>query len=80
MSILDRRLEAIGKIKQLCSDFIMARNIRCRGMIEDVQKQKKASRFQLLIFQPSKHAEEHICSTRSDVYTSCSIFSFTKTQ
>ncbi|BAF26864.2 Os10g0495300, partial [Oryza sativa Japonica Group] len=30
--------EAIGKIKQQCSDFIMTRNIQCREMIEDVQK------------------------------------------
>ncbi|XP_062205317.1 vacuolar-sorting protein BRO1-like [Phragmites australis] len=30
--------EAIGRIKQQCSDFIMTRNIQCREMIEDVQR------------------------------------------
>ncbi|KAL5231714.1 hypothetical protein ABZP36_030490 [Zizania latifolia] len=30
--------EAIGKIKQQCSDFIMTRNIQCREMIEEVQR------------------------------------------
>uniref|UniRef100_A0A0E0BC69 BRO1 domain-containing protein n=2 Tax=Oryza glumipatula TaxID=40148 RepID=A0A0E0BC69_9ORYZ len=34
--------EAIGKIKQQCSDFIMTRNIQCREMIEDVQKKLAA--------------------------------------
>ncbi|XP_051188501.1 vacuolar-sorting protein BRO1 [Lolium perenne] len=30
--------DAIGRIQQQCSDFIMTRNIQCREMIEDVQR------------------------------------------
>ncbi|EHA8588200.1 Vacuolar-sorting protein BRO1 [Cocos nucifera] len=31
--------DAITNIKQQCSDFVMTRNIQCREMIEDVQRQ-----------------------------------------
>ncbi|XP_068643258.1 vacuolar-sorting protein BRO1-like [Aristolochia californica] len=31
--------EAITTVKQQCSDFVMTRNIQCREMIEDVQRQ-----------------------------------------
>jgi hypothetical protein len=34
--------DAIGKIKQQCSDFVMTRNIQCREMIEDVQRKLAA--------------------------------------
>ncbi|KAG2537258.1 hypothetical protein PVAP13_9NG257400 [Panicum virgatum] len=37
--------EAIGKIKQQCSDFIMTRNIQCREMIEDVQRKLAGFNF-----------------------------------
>ncbi|NP_001152549.1 ALG2-interacting protein X [Zea mays] len=37
--------EAIGKIKQQCSDFIMTRNIQCREMMEDVQRKLPGFRF-----------------------------------
>jgi programmed cell death 6-interacting protein len=37
--------EAIGKIKQQCSDFVMTRNIQCREMIEDVQRKLAGFNF-----------------------------------
>nr|CAB3499273.1 unnamed protein product [Digitaria exilis] len=37
--------EAIGKIKQQCSDFIMTRSIQCREMIEDVQRKLAGFNF-----------------------------------
>ncbi|KAI5677271.1 hypothetical protein M9H77_08221 [Catharanthus roseus] len=38
--------EAITKIKQHCSDYVMTRNIQCREMIEDVQRQISGLSFQ----------------------------------
>uniref|UniRef100_A0A5B7AJN3 Putative ALG-2 interacting protein X-like n=2 Tax=Davidia involucrata TaxID=16924 RepID=A0A5B7AJN3_DAVIN len=38
--------DAITNIKQQCSDFVMTRNIQCREMIEDVQRQIAGLSFQ----------------------------------
>lgn len=38
--------DAITNIKQQCSDFMMTRNIQCREMIEDVQRQMAGLSFQ----------------------------------
>lgn len=38
--------DAITNIKQQCSDFVMTRNIQCREMIEDVQRQMAGLNFQ----------------------------------
>lgn len=38
--------DAITNIKQQCSDFVMTRNIQCREMIEDVQRQISGLSFQ----------------------------------
>ncbi|XP_028758167.1 vacuolar-sorting protein BRO1 [Neltuma alba] len=38
--------DAITNVKQQCSDFIMTRNIQCREMIEDVQRQVAGLSFQ----------------------------------
>lgn len=38
--------DAITNIKQQCSDFVMTRNIQCREMIEDVQRQMAGLSFQ----------------------------------
>ncbi|CAL5396664.1 unnamed protein product [Camellia sinensis] len=38
--------EAITNIKQQCSDFVMTRNIQCREMTEDVQRQMAGFSFQ----------------------------------
>ncbi|GLT91903.1 hypothetical protein SLE2022_097650 [Rubroshorea leprosula] len=38
--------DAITNVKQQCSDFIMTRNIQCREMIEDVQRQMAGLSFQ----------------------------------
>ncbi|XP_042502178.1 vacuolar-sorting protein BRO1-like isoform X2 [Macadamia integrifolia] len=38
--------DAITNIKQQCSDFVMTRNIQCREMIEDVQRQMAGFNFQ----------------------------------
>ncbi|KAL7196408.1 hypothetical protein ACSBR1_036426 [Camellia fascicularis] len=38
--------DAITNIKQQCSDFVMTRNIQCREMIEDVQRQMAGFSFQ----------------------------------
>ncbi|KAM7271950.1 hypothetical protein ACFE04_031164 [Oxalis oulophora] len=37
--------DAITNIKQQCSDFVMTRNIQCREMIEDVQRQVAGLNF-----------------------------------
>ncbi|WOL09841.1 ALG-2 interacting protein X [Canna indica] len=37
--------DAITNIKQQCSDFVMTRNIQCREMIEDVQRQLAGLNF-----------------------------------
>ncbi|RWW21773.1 hypothetical protein GW17_00014059 [Ensete ventricosum] len=37
--------DAIANIKQQCSDFVMTRNIQCRDMIEDVQRQLAGLNF-----------------------------------
>ncbi|XP_064944989.1 vacuolar-sorting protein BRO1-like [Musa acuminata AAA Group] len=37
--------DAITNIKQQCSDFVMTRNIQCRDMIEDVQRQLAGLNF-----------------------------------
>ncbi|KAB2042173.1 hypothetical protein ES319_D02G197800v1 [Gossypium barbadense] len=38
--------DAINNIKQQCSDFVMTRNIQCREMMEDVQRQMAGFNFQ----------------------------------
>ncbi|XP_047958678.1 vacuolar-sorting protein BRO1-like isoform X1 [Salvia hispanica] len=38
--------DAITIVKQQCSDFVMTRNIQCREMLEDVQKQMSGLSFQ----------------------------------
>ncbi|KAA8532612.1 hypothetical protein F0562_032572 [Nyssa sinensis] len=38
--------DAISNIKQQCSDFVMTRNIQCREMIEDAQRQMAGLSFQ----------------------------------
>lgn len=38
--------DAITNVKQQCSDFIMTRNIQCREMMEDVQRQMAGMSFQ----------------------------------
>ncbi|GMJ13123.1 ALG-2 INTERACTING PROTEIN-X [Hibiscus trionum] len=38
--------DAINNIKQQCSDFVMTRNIQCREMMEDVQRQMASFSFQ----------------------------------
>jgi programmed cell death 6-interacting protein len=38
--------DAITNVKQQCSDFIMTRNIQCREMIDDVQRQVSGLSFQ----------------------------------
>ncbi|XP_073279335.1 vacuolar-sorting protein BRO1-like [Primulina huaijiensis] len=38
--------DAISIVKQQCSDFVMTRNIQCREMIEDVQRQMSGLSFQ----------------------------------
>ncbi|XP_057810716.1 vacuolar-sorting protein BRO1 [Salvia miltiorrhiza] len=38
--------DAITIVKQQCSDFVMTRNIQCREMIEDVQRQMSGLSFQ----------------------------------
>lgn len=38
--------DAITNVKQQCSDFVMTRNIQCREMIEDVQRQVAGLSFQ----------------------------------
>ncbi|KAL6969911.1 bck1-like resistance to osmotic shock [Sarracenia purpurea var. burkii] len=38
--------DAISNVKQQCSDFVMTRNIQCREMIEDVQRQMAGFSFQ----------------------------------
>ncbi|TMW90338.1 hypothetical protein EJD97_015881 [Solanum chilense] len=38
--------EAITNVKQQCSDFVMTRNMQCREMIEDVQRQISGLSFQ----------------------------------
>ncbi|XP_022152294.1 vacuolar-sorting protein BRO1 [Momordica charantia] len=43
--------DAITNVKQQCSDFVMTRNIQCREMMEDVQRQMAG-----LSFQDSKNA------------------------
>ncbi|XP_077212277.1 vacuolar-sorting protein BRO1-like [Tasmannia lanceolata] len=37
--------DAIANMKQQCSDFVMTRNIQCREMIEDVQRQVAGLNF-----------------------------------
>ncbi|KAJ0966881.1 hypothetical protein J5N97_023798 [Dioscorea zingiberensis] len=37
--------DAITNVKQQCSDFVMTRNIQCREMIEDVQRQMAGLNF-----------------------------------
>lgn len=38
--------DAITNVKQQCSDFVMTRNIQCREMMEDVQRQISGLSFQ----------------------------------
>ncbi|KAK6790698.1 hypothetical protein RDI58_009779 [Solanum bulbocastanum] len=38
--------EAITNVKQQCSDFVMTRNMQCREMMEDVQRQISGLSFQ----------------------------------
>ncbi|XP_052199278.1 vacuolar-sorting protein BRO1 [Diospyros lotus] len=38
--------DAITNVKQQCSDFVMTRNIQCREMMEDVQRQLAGFSFQ----------------------------------
>ncbi|KAK9676291.1 hypothetical protein RND81_11G067000 [Saponaria officinalis] len=38
--------DAITNVKQQCSDFVMTRNIQCREMIEEVQRQVSGLSFQ----------------------------------
>jgi programmed cell death 6-interacting protein len=38
--------DAITNVKQQCSDFVMTRNIQCREMMEDVQRQMAGLNFQ----------------------------------
>ncbi|KAL2542452.1 Endosomal targeting BRO1-like domain-containing protein [Abeliophyllum distichum] len=38
--------DAITNVKQQCSDFVMTRNIQCREMIDDVQRQISGLSFQ----------------------------------
>ncbi|XP_065881909.1 vacuolar-sorting protein BRO1 [Euphorbia lathyris] len=38
--------DAITNVKQQCSDFVMTRNIQCREMVEDVQRQMAGLSFQ----------------------------------
>ncbi|CAA2998311.1 ALG-2 interacting X-like [Olea europaea subsp. europaea] len=38
--------DAITNVKQQCSDFVMTRNIQCREMIDDVQRQISGISFQ----------------------------------
>lgn len=38
--------DAITNVKQQCSDFVMTRNMQCREMIEDVQRQMAGLSFQ----------------------------------
>ncbi|XP_051145350.1 vacuolar-sorting protein BRO1 [Andrographis paniculata] len=38
--------DAINIVKQQCSDFVMTRNIQCREMIDDVQRQLSGLSFQ----------------------------------
>ncbi|KAF3954863.1 hypothetical protein CMV_019853 [Castanea mollissima] len=38
--------DAITNVKQQCSDFVMTRNIQCREMTEDVQRQMAGLNFQ----------------------------------
>ncbi|KAL8142029.1 hypothetical protein V2J09_015061 [Rumex salicifolius] len=38
--------DAINNVKQQCSDFVMTRNIQCREMIDDVQRQISGLSFQ----------------------------------
>lgn len=38
--------DAITNVKQQCSDYVMTRNIQCREMIEDVQRQMAGLSFQ----------------------------------
>ncbi|KAF3956930.1 hypothetical protein CMV_017998 [Castanea mollissima] len=38
--------DAITNLKQQCSDFVMTRNIQCREMTEDVQRQMAGLNFQ----------------------------------
>ncbi|PKU59754.1 hypothetical protein MA16_Dca021751 [Dendrobium catenatum] len=37
--------DAINNVKQQCSDFVMTRNIQCREMLEDVQRQMAGLNF-----------------------------------
>ncbi|XP_008776264.2 vacuolar-sorting protein BRO1-like [Phoenix dactylifera] len=37
--------DAITNVKQLCSDFVMTRNIQCQEMVEDVQRQTAGLNF-----------------------------------
>ncbi|KAK4484184.1 hypothetical protein RD792_011406 [Penstemon davidsonii] len=41
-----KRKDAINNVKQQCSDFVMTRNIQCREMIDDVQRQVSGLSFQ----------------------------------
>ncbi|GAA0157882.1 membrane traffic protein [Lithospermum erythrorhizon] len=38
--------DAITNVKQQCSDYVMTRNIQCRDMIDDVQRQVSGLNFQ----------------------------------
>ncbi|XP_077226675.1 vacuolar-sorting protein BRO1-like [Tasmannia lanceolata] len=44
--------DAVTNMKQQCSDFVMTRNIQCREMIEDVQRQVAGLNFSSSARQP----------------------------
>ncbi|KAK1416088.1 hypothetical protein QVD17_31876 [Tagetes erecta] len=52
--------EAITNIKQQASDFVMTRNIQCREMIEDVQRQISG-----LSFQDGRNSSTHNYSSQT---------------
>ncbi|KAF3972022.1 hypothetical protein CMV_004436 [Castanea mollissima] len=59
--------DAITNLKQQCSDFVMTRNIQCREMTEDVQRQMAGLNFQdnknVPIYVISSIAEELLAYT-----------------
>ncbi|KAL5991944.1 hypothetical protein ACLOJK_012856 [Asimina triloba] len=49
--------DAITNVKQQCSDFVMTRNIQCREMIEDVQRQVAEVATTILQLDNNHHKE-----------------------
>lgn len=47
--------DAINNVKQQCSDFVMTRNIQCREMIDEVQRQISGLSFQDRNSNPSQN-------------------------